>query len=121
MNKKFWCIALAAVLAVSLLAGCSLFASNSDGGNGGSSGSSGAVKMTDGFTFEDPADLDFDTRYVVHCDETSTFISNMDASFGIIASYSILYAKDDAPVAGYEFYICDSEEHAQAEIGRAHV
>lgn len=100
------------VLAVSMLCGCSLFASG--GRDSGAGSSSGAVKMTDRYTFEDPADLDFDTRYVLHCDENSASIANIPADYGVLGSYSILYAKEDAPAGSYDFYICDSAEHAQA-------
>ena len=105
-------LALAAAL---LLSGCSLFASG-DGGKDGSGGSTGAVKMTDSYTFEDPADLDFDTRYVLHCDESSSLISTAAPDFGLKENYSILYAKDNAPVASYDFFICDSEEHTQTTV-----
>lgn len=98
--------------AAMLLAGCSLFASG-EGGEGGS-GSTGGVKMTDSYTFEDPADLDFDTRYVLCCDENTQMISSVPDEYGVTASYSVIYAKDDAPVADYEFFVCDSAEHAQA-------
>ncbi|MDE6167140.1 MAG: hypothetical protein K2G28_01620, partial [Acetatifactor sp.] len=100
-------------LAISLLTGCSLFAtpSGDDAGNGGSSG---AVKMTDSYTYEDPEDLDFDTRYVIKCDENTAMIAQIPAEYGVKASYSIIYARDDAPVADYEFFVCDSAEHAAA-------
>ena len=113
MMKKFLRTALLAALVFSLAAGCSLFASG-DGKDGGAGGSSGAVKMTGSYTFEDPADLDFDTRYVLHCDENSAMVSSIPAEYGITDSYSIVYAKDDAPVMDYEFFVCDSAEHAQA-------
>lgn len=115
MKKNLLHMILLGLMIAALLSGCSLFAS-SDGGDSGSGGSSGAVKMTDSYSFEDPADLDFDTRYVLCCDENSQMISSVPAEYGIRASYSIIYAKDDAPVSGYEFYVCDSEEHARATV-----
>lgn len=113
MKKKLMYIALMTLTAAFLLSGCSLFAT-SDGKEGGNSGSSGTVKMTGNYSFEDPANLDFDTRYVLYCDENSLVISQIPAEYGILASYSIIYAKDDAPVADYEFFVCDSAEHAAA-------
>lgn len=113
MMKKFLRTALLAALVFSLAAGCSLFASG-DGKDGGAGGSSGAVKMTGSYTFEDPADLDFDTRYVLYCDENSAMLSNIPAEYGIIGYYSIYYAKEDAPAGSYDFFVCDSAEHAQA-------
>ena len=73
-----------------------------------------SLQMTDSYTFEDPAELDFDTRYVLYCDENTKMISQVPAEYGVKAGYSIIYAKDNAPVADYEFFVCDSAEHAQA-------
>ena len=113
MMKKFLRTALLAAAVLSLVSGCSLFASG--GGDEDASGSTGGVKMTDSYTFEDPADLAFDTRYVLHCDENSTFVSNA-ASYGVVGTYSILYEKDGAPAGDYEFFICDTAEHTQGVI-----
>lgn len=114
MKKKLLSVSLLALAAALLLSGCSLFATPSESGNSGNTDSSGAVKMTDNYTFEDPTDLDFDTRYVLHCDENTQMISQIPAEYGVLASYSVTYAKEDAPVADYEFFVCDSAEHAQA-------
>ena len=117
MKKNLLKAILLTLTAAVLLSGCSLFATSSgDSGNGGSGGSTGAIKMTDNYTFEDPADLEFDTRYVLFCDENSVMISSAPEEYGIKGSYSIIYTKDDAPVMDYEFYVCDSEEHAQATV-----
>lgn len=117
MMKKFLRTVLLAAAMLSLMSGCSLFATNTnDGGSGGSGGSSGGVKMTDSYTFEDPSGLDFDTRYVLLADESSQLISTADPSYGLVSSYSIIYAKEDAPVAGYDFFVCDSEEHTQTTV-----
>lgn len=113
MKKKILSVAVLTLAVSLLLSGCSLFAApdNTDGTENG--GSSGAVKMTDSYTFEDPAELDFDTRYVLNCDENTQMISQVPAEYGIKASYSIIYAKDNAPVADYEFFVCGSAEQAQ--------
>ena len=115
MKKKMLSLILAVGLMSTVLSGCSLFATNIDEPKG-AAGSSGAVKLTDNYTFEDPADLDFDTRYVLYCDENSQMISSASAEYGLKASYSSIYAKDDAPVMDYEFLVCDSAEHALATI-----
>lgn len=113
MMKKFLRTALLAAMVLSLVSGCSLFASGT-GDKGGAGGSTGGVKMTDSYTFEDPADLDFDTRYVLHCDENSTMVAGIPAEYGVLSNYSILYAKAGAPAGCYDFFVCDSAEHAQA-------
>ena len=115
MKKNLLNAILLTLAAAILLSGCSLFATGGDD-KGGASGSSGAVTMTGSYTFEDPAGLDFDTRYVLYCDENSQMISAVPAEYGIKGSYSILYAKDDVPVMDYEYFICDSTEHAQATV-----
>ncbi len=116
MKKNLLKAILLTLTAAVLLSGCSLFATNTGDDKSGNSGSSGGVKMTDSYTFEDPAGLDFDTRYVIYCDENSVMIASVPAEYGIKASYSITYAKDDAPAASYDFFVCDSAEHAQATV-----
>lgn len=114
MKKKILSAAVLTLTVSLLLSGCSLFAAPGDSDGSKNGGSSDAVKMTDSYTFEDPAELDFDTRYVLYCDENTKMISQAPAEYGVKAGYSIIYAKDNAPVADYEFFVCDSAEHAQA-------
>ena len=73
-----------------------------------------SLQMTDSYTFEDPAELDFDTRHVLYCDENTKMISQVPAEYGVKAGYSIIYAKDNAPVADYEFFVCDSADELRA-------
>lgn len=111
MKKRILTLAFAAVL---LLCGCSLIATKDADSNDASSGDAtfAPVAMTDSYTFENPAELDFDARYVIYCDENSASVATMK-DYGVVSMYSIFYAKADAPVADYEFLICDSAESAK--------
>ncbi len=115
MNRKLLAMVLVLMMATAVLSSCSLFTSGDDN-NGGVSGSTGDVKMTEKYTFTDPADLQFETRYVLYCDENSKMVATA-ANYGMRKMYSILYADGkDAPVAYYEFMVCDTPENAQAVI-----
>lgn len=109
MKKRILTLALVAVM---LLCGCSLIATKDAGSNDAGSNGATAVVMTDSYTFENPADLDFDARYVIYCDENSSAVATLK-DYGVVAMYSILYAKEDAPVGDYEFLICDSADSAK--------
>ena len=113
--KKMLCIMLSLIMVLGLLSGCaSLFTSGDEGGAAG--GSNGDIKMTDKYTFTDPADLTFETRYALYCDKNSSVVSTA-ASYGVKAMYSIMYADgEDIPVGYYEFMICDTPENAKAVI-----
>lgn len=112
MKKKLLSLVLTAAIAVTLLTGCSLFTS----GNGNDSNSSEfpAVEITDSFSFTNPADVEFDARYVLYFDENSTVVSGQADEYGMLAYYVILYAKEEQPVARYEFYVCDTAENAES-------
>ncbi len=73
------------------------------------------VKITGNYTFEDPADLEFDTRYVLYMGPTSEMVS-VSADKGQIAQYTIIYAKEDRAMAEYTLYVCDSAESAAAML-----
>ena len=122
--KKMLCIMLSLIMVLGLLSGCdSLFTSGDEGGaagggdeGGAAGGSTGDIKMTDKYTFTDPADLTFETRYALYCDKNSSVVSTA-ASYGVKAMYSIMYADgEDNPVGYYEFMICDTPENAKAVI-----
>lgn len=114
--KKILCAVMTLVMLAAMLTAC---ASNSN--NGGNEPadpetvSYEPVKITENYTFEDPTDIEFDKRYVITCDETSPMVASA-ASYGMSATYTILYAKEDAPVAQYDFMVVDTEEHAQGVI-----
>ena len=79
--KKMLCIMLSLIMVLGLLSGCdSLFTSGDEGGAAG--GSNGDIKMTDKYTFTDPTDLTFETRYALYCDENSAVVSTA-ASYGV--------------------------------------
>ena len=85
--KKMLCIMLSLIMVLGLLSGCdSLFTSGDEGGAAG--GSNGDIKMTDKYTFTDPTDLTFETRYALYCDENSAVVSTA-ASYGVKAMYSV--------------------------------
>lgn len=112
MKKKLLCAVLAAGLIASVLSGCSLFSTGEAGGD--KEGSSGAIEMTDKYTFEDPADLEYAKRYVIYGDENSIFVSSAK-DYGLKGAYSIVYAdENDQPLGEYQFMICGSEEDAQS-------
>ena len=72
--------------------------------------------MTDKYTFTDPTDLTFETRYALYCDENSAAVSTA-AGYGVKAMYSVMYADaEDTLVGYYEFMICDTPENAKAVI-----
>lgn len=112
MKKRILTLALVAAL---LLCGCSLVATKDNGNNDAANSESATfapVALTDNYTFENPAELDFDARYVIYCDENSSSVATMK-DYGVVSMYSIYYAKADAPVADYEFLICDSADSAK--------
>lgn len=121
--KKMLCVILSMVMLLSLLAGCDLFTTPTTTaapqGDPNPSGTAGkvdtSVKLTDKFSFTDPEGVDFDKRYVLYCDETSAMVSSA-ADYGMKASYSIYYAKEDAPVCSFDYFVCDTAENAQKLI-----
>lgn len=113
--KKMLCVMLSLVMVLCLMSGCdSLFAAGGET-TGAEAGGNEPVKLTDKYTFEDPTDIEFDKRYVIYADENSVMVSSAK-DYGMIAVYSITYAKEDAPVCGYEFMICDTAENAKKVI-----
>lgn len=115
MKKKLLCALLAVGIMVSVLSGCSLFATG--GGDDETDSEFPPVKITDSYSFDNPEELDFDCRYVVVCDENSPIIaSETMAEFGVQGSYSVIYGKEDTTVATYDFYLCGSEEDAAAML-----
>lgn len=111
MKKRLICAVLTLTMAIALLSGCSLFAT----GDGGEKDSGvEPVKLTDSYAFADPEDLDFDSRYVVVCDENSVVVSSDTmVTYGVQKSYYVVYGKEDQTVALYDFYVCDTAENAQ--------
>lgn len=115
MKKRVLSLVLAAAVAITALAGCSLVADKSDDG---ASSDFPPVKITDAYSYENPAGLDFDARYVMCFDENSSVVAGQ-AQYGMLAYYTVLYAKEEQPVARCEFYVCDTAEHAESWMADA--
>ena len=111
--KKILCAVMTLVMLAAMLTACGSTSGNEKPAN--ETVSYDPVKISENYTFEDPTDIEFDKRYVITCDETSPMVASA-ASYGMSATYTILYAKEDAPVAQYDFMVVDTEEHAQGVI-----
>lgn len=70
------------------------------------------VQITENYTFYDPEDLEFDTRYVLYMGPESSLVAPT-VEKGELCQYTIIYAKEDTAVAEYSLYVCDSAESAQ--------
>lgn len=116
--KKLFCAILSLAMLLTLLAGCDLFATTPQGDTNPSGDGDvvdTSIKLTDKFSFIDPEGIEFDKRYVICCDESSPMVSSA-ADYGMKASYIIYFAKEDAPVCSYDYYVCDTAENAQKLI-----
>lgn len=73
------------------------------------------IKITDKYIFEDPADIIFDTRYVLYGGEKSQAVTG-PAQMGlkVECAYSILYAKDTKGVKEYTIYVMSDEAGAKS-------
>lgn len=71
------------------------------------------IKMNDEYTFTDPTDLEFDTRYVYVGHESSKLLTDMK-NFGYQATimYEILYTKDGEVAGEYQYFVCEDETMA---------
>ena len=103
--KKILCAVMTLVMLAAMLTACGSTSGNEKPAN--ETVSYDPVKISENYTFEQ--------RYVITCDETSPMVASA-ASYGMSATYTILYAKEDAPVAQYDFMVVDTEEHAQGVI-----
>ena len=116
--KKILCAVMTLVMLAAMLTACGSTSGNEKPGNEPADPETVSyepVKITENYTFEDPTDIEFDKRYVITCDESSPMVAAA-ASYGMSATYTIIYAKEDAPVAQYDFMVVDTEEHAQGVI-----
>lgn len=109
--KKMLCMTLALVLCLATLAGCS--SGKTGGPTDGPEKVEGGVKITDAYTFEDPADLDFDARYVLYYGPDNPVVQQA-ASDGMRYYYNVLYAKDEKTIASYTIYAFDKADSAKA-------
>lgn len=118
MMKKILCAVMTLVMLAAMLTACGSTSGNEKPGNepsGTETVTYDPIKITEDYTFEDPTDIEFDKRYVLACDENSPMVSSA-ADYGMTAAYTIIYAKEDAPVASYDFLVVDTEEHAKALV-----
>lgn len=115
--KKILLKTLALLMCLTMLTGCgNTSGDNSSNGPGNTSGTPTeyeSVKITDSYSFEDPTDLDFDTRYVLYMGPTSDLVAP-SVEKGQLYQYTIIYAKQDMAAGEYSLYVCDTAEHAQS-------
>ena len=73
------------------------------------------IAVTDDFTFTDPEDIEFDTRYVYYGDKNSIILSSYEnIGINVDSVYIIFYAKDEAGLAEYQYYVFDDEESVES-------
>lgn len=85
-----------------------------DSGDNTGSGDS-KVKLSDTFTHEDPADIEFEKRYILYSAQSPEILGLYKDSYGVelLEEFFILYGdKDDVPVRSYNYYICATEDDA---------
>ena len=114
--KKVLCLILVLLMCVSMLAACGNKDDADDGKEGGDPAENPTlepVKLTDKFSFADPTDLEFDTRYVLYYGPDNMLVM-ASADDGMLAEYTIIYARGEKAVAEYTFYILDTAENAKA-------
>lgn len=71
------------------------------------------ISLSDDYTFTDPTDLDFDTRYVYAGYEGCKLLSDMKyIGYEATAMYEILYTKDGEFVGEYQYFVCADETMA---------
>ncbi len=131
--RKILCMILALVMCAAMLAGCGSNGngktndtnppSNSQNGEGTGNQAPNAVQpsaptgegvqITDAYTFTDPADLDFDARYVLYMGPENPAVQ-MAADSGLTAQYMIIYAKEETVLASYNLSVYETAEAAKA-------
>lgn len=117
--KKILCMLLALVMCAAMLTACgpsNNVPSNPDATSGDElppAPSGENVPITDKYTFTDPAELDYDARYVLYMGPSNQSIQ-MSASSGLVSMFMVLYAKEEKPLGSYTFYVCDTAASAQA-------
>lgn len=89
-------------------------AADTTGADSGEAAEFPGIEMTDTYTFTDPEDLDFDTRYVFKGDSTCKILVDMlNFDFRGVAMYEILYEKDGEAVGEYQYFVMEDEENAK--------
>lgn len=113
--KKVLCSVMVMMMLAVAFTGCSVFTTETNNGGEEATGSYEPVKISEDYSFADPAELDFDKRYVLTCDTSSQMIASA-SDYGMVASFNVYYEKEGVPVAEYDFFVVDSADHAQALI-----
>ncbi len=94
-------------------AGCGLFSSGDPAGEA----KTGSLVITDKLNHEDPADIEFETRYALTTGKDSPeLVEAFKADYGVdfVEMFSIIYAnKDDKVVGEYDYYVFATAEDAQ--------
>lgn len=112
--KKILALILA-ILCVSSLAGCGLFSSESK------ETGTGDVKLNDAYTYSDPADLTFATRYAFTSGESQEVAEGYKMSYNVdcLCEYVFIYAdKDDKAVAQYDYWVFKTEADAESFVSQ---
>lgn len=110
-NIRFITFILALCLVVT---GCSLVSSDKKAGDSDQSIEK-ELKITETYTHKTPEDLDYDKCWILHGDQTSFMLSPLvQSGYNVTDAYVLLYAKDDTPVAYYNYYVADTEKTAAA-------
>ncbi len=111
--------ALAIILSMALLAGCSLFAQPSEtSGDGEKKEGVLEIKLSDDVTIADPEGLEYDERYVLHADSSNPLVQ-FYASMGstINEQYIVIYGKEEKILGEYTYCVFADEASAQAMVG----
>lgn len=122
--KKLIALLLSVVLIATVFTGCSLFSTGNEGGSEGSSeavnvgdgASTGPISITDSIKHEDPADLEFETRYALTCGKNAPmYVDGFKVDYGVdfIEQIVIIYANaDNKVVKEYDYYVFAKPEDA---------
>lgn len=113
-TKRF--VITAAVCLSVALAGCSSSEKENGAGTSGEEEKAGGeINITEEFTYTDPEDIEYDTRYVYRGGpECGMLLSYSEAGIGINEVYVILYANGEDAVAEYQYYVFADEASEQA-------
>ena len=81
-------------------------------------GASFDIRMSDSYTFSDPAGLSFGTRYVLYGGSRCMFAKVASAQgYACRGGYEVLYANGSSPVCEYRFYVMSSISDAKRFAG----
>lgn len=117
--KKILCVTLAVLMCIAMMVGCTTNenptttnAANSPSGTENNQPAWEGIKITDKYTYTDPADVEFDTRYVLYMGPESALVAPT-VEKGQLYQYTIIYGKEDVAMGECTLYVCDSNANAQ--------